>query len=147
MPHDPFDLDRFVRAQAPAFDAALAELRAGRKRSHWMWFVFPQLRGLGVSPTAALYGLASIDEARAYVAHRMLGPRLFESFEAALTHADRDLTAIFGSPDDLKFRSSATLFDRAAPDIPVFRRALREFCGGEPDQRTIALLDGATPSR
>src|SRR3954469_15042477 len=107
---DPFDLERFVTAQAPIFSAALDELKAGRKRSHWMWFIFPQLRGPGRSPTAEFYGLGSLDEACAYLAHPVLGPRLTLCTEARLAVQGRCLHAIFGSPDDLKFCSSMTLF-------------------------------------
>ena len=110
---DPFHLERFVAAQAPVFPAVLAELRAGRKRGHWMWFVFPQLRGLGRSPTAEFYGIGSLDEARAYLAHPVLGPRLTLCTEALLAVEGRSLHAIFGSPDNLKFCSSMTLFSRA----------------------------------
>ncbi len=102
---DIFDLQRFVAAQAPVYAAALAELRSGRKRSHWMWFVFPQMRGLGLSAMAQMYGVASIEEARAYLAHPLLGARLRERVEATLVHRDRPLLDIFGSPDDMKFRS------------------------------------------
>jgi len=110
---DPFHLERFVAAQAPVFAAALAELRGGRKRSHWMWFVFPQLRGLGRSSMAEFYGIVSLAEARAYVAHPVLGPRLTLCAEAVLAIEGRSLREIFGSPDDVKFCSSMTLFSRA----------------------------------
>jgi uncharacterized protein (DUF1810 family) len=138
---DPFDLQRFVAAQAPVFDTVLEELRAGRKRSHWMWFVFPQLRGLGHSATAQFYGLASLEEARAYVAHPLLGPRLDLSTKTVLASGGGSLNAIFGSPDDMKFRSSMTLFAFAAPDTNnVFRQALDRWCDGRMDQRTLALI-------
>jgi len=138
---DPFRLERFVEAQASVFDAALDELRAGRKRSHWMWFVFPQLRGLGHSPMAAFYGIVSLEEGRAYLAHSLLGPRLVLCTQAVLAHEGRSLSAIFGSPDDLKFRSSMTLFALAAgEESPAFRTALDRFCEGRPDERTLALL-------
>lgn len=143
MSDDPFNLDRFVSAQERIYATALDELRTGRKRSHWMWFVFPQLRGLGISPTATFYSVGSIEEARAYIAHPTLGPRLAESFEATLQHADRGLHGIFGSPDDMKFRSSATLFAEASPDRGVFARALETFCSGERDPKTIELLTRA----
>jgi len=143
MSAEPFNLDRFVSAQSRIYATALAELRAGEKRSHWMWFIFPQLNGLGTSPTAAFYGLVSIEEAKAYLAHRTLGPRLVESFEATLDHAARGLRDIFGSPDDMKFRSSATLFAQASRDGGVFERALDAFCAGEPDPKTLELLDKA----
>jgi uncharacterized protein (DUF1810 family) len=129
---DPHDLQRFVRAQASCFEIALAELRAGRKRSHWMWFIFPQLRGLGRSPTAQFYGIASLDEARAYLTHPVLGPGLDHAVRAVLSTKDRSAHQIFGSPDDLKFRSSMTLFALASPvSSNPFREALtRWFEGG-----------------
>ena len=139
---DPFDLQRFVTAQAPVFETALAELRAGRKRSHWMWFVFPQLRGLGVSPTAQFYGLASLLDARAYLAHPLLGERLARCVEALLAVQGRSLTTIFGSPDDMKFRSSMTLFALAAGDeTALFHQALDRYAEGRMDERTLALLE------
>ena len=138
---DPFDLERFVTAQEKVFETALAELQAGRKRSHWMWFIFPQLRGLGMSETARFYGIASRDEARAYLAHPVLGRRLAECTAAVLGVQGRSLHAILGSPDDMKFRSSMTLFDRAsdAPDN-VFRQALDRYSAGQADKRTLQLL-------
>ena len=139
---DPFDLQRFVTAQAPVFETALAELRAGRKRSHWMWFVFPQLRGLGVSPTAQFYGLASLLDARAYLAHPLLGERLARCVEALLAVQGRSLTTIFGLPDDMKFRSSMTLFALAAGDeTALFHQALDRYAEGRMDERTLALLE------
>lgn len=142
MPQDdPFDLQRFVKAQDPVFATVLEELRAGRKRSHWMWFVFPQLRDLGRSPTAQFYGIASLGEARAYLAHPILGPRLTQATEAVLSVQGRTLHEIFGSPDDLKFRSSMTLFARAAAeDGDLYRKALDRCCGGQPDETTLKLL-------
>ena len=140
---DPFNLVRFLEAQAPVYDAVQAELRAGRKRSHWMWFVFPQLAGLGSSPTAKFYGISGLPEAVAYLGHPLLGQRLLACTEAVLAVQDRSLRAIFGSPDDLKFRSAMTLFGAAAlsSDTP-FRHALDRYCAGEPDPRTLALLRG-----
>jgi uncharacterized protein (DUF1810 family) len=139
---DSFDLERFVTAQAPVFETVLAELRAGRKRSHWMWFVFPQLRGLGQSATARFYGIASIDEARAYLAHPVLGPRLDLCTTIVLGSEGPSLHAIFGSPDDMKFRSCMTLFSLATDDpANPFRQALDRWCSGRPDERTLALLD------
>jgi uncharacterized protein (DUF1810 family) len=137
-----FDLERFVTAQAPVFETALAELRAGRKRTHWMWFVFPQLAGLGRSSTARFYGIGSPDEARAYLAHPVLGPRLELCTRTVLASESPSLHAIFGSPDDLKFRSCMTLFSRAAddPDNP-FRQALDRWCNGQPDEQTLDLID------
>jgi uncharacterized protein (DUF1810 family) len=138
---DPFELERFVAAQAPVYDAALVGLEAGRKRTHWMWFVFPQLRGLGFSPMAERYGIGSLEEARAYLAHPVLGPRLQRCTEAVLAAPEPSLLALFGSPDDLKFCSSMTLF-ALADERPesVFRRALERRCGGQPDPKTTALL-------
>src|SRR3954447_24069050 len=125
MPNaDPFDLNRFVIAQAPVFAAALDELKAGRKRSHWMWFIFPQLRGLGHSSMAQFYGIASLDEGRAYLAHPLLGSRLILCTEAMLEIEGRSLNEILGSPDDMKFCSSMTLFSLVADsDGSPFRRA------------------------
>jgi uncharacterized protein (DUF1810 family) len=141
---DPFDLERFVTAQNPVFDTALGELRAGRKRSHWMWFVFPQLRGLGRSSMAQYYGIGSLAEARAYLAHRVLGPRLDLCTRTVLDIEGKSLHAIFGSPDDMKFRSCATLFAIAAGegDNP-FRRALDRWCDGRLDEQTLTLLGGS----
>ena len=138
---DPFDLERFASAQASIFSQVLAELTSGRKRGHWMWFVFPQLRGLGRSSTAEFYGIGSLDEARAYLAHPVLGPRLTQCTEALLAVEGRSLLAILGSPDDLKFCSSMTLFSRADDGTDsVFRQALDRFCAGRMDERTLALL-------
>ena len=137
---DPYNLDRFVRAQEADFDRALAEIRNGRKRSHWMWYVFPQLDGLGFSPTAKYYAIASLDEARAYLGHELLGPRLLQCAEAALAISDRSAAEIFGHPDDLKLRSCATLFAAVSPAGSVFHRLLQVFYGGRPDARTLGLL-------
>jgi uncharacterized protein (DUF1810 family) len=139
---DPFDLQRFVKAQSPVFDTVLSELRAGRKRTHWIWFVFPQLRGLGRSATAQVYGIGSLDEARSYLAHPGLGARLVTCTERVLAVKDRSLNTIFGSPDDMKFRSCMTLFAVAAesPDS-TFRQALQRFCAGKADEQTLALLE------
>lgn len=142
---DPFHLERFVAAQAPVFPAVLAELRAGRKRSHWMWFVFPQLRGLGRSSTAQFFGLGSLGEAQAYLAHPVLGPRLTLCTEAVLAVEGRSLHAIFGSPDDLKICSSMTLVSRAdGGSTSLFRQALDRFCAGREDERTLTLLEQGT---
>ena len=138
---DPFDLQRFVTAQAPVFALALEELKEGRKRTHWMWFVFPQLRGLGSSSMATFYGIGSLEEARAYLAHPLLGPRLVLCTETVLAVKDKSLREIFGAPDDMKFGSSMTLFARASDDDgSVFRRALGLYCQDRPDDRTLALL-------
>lgn len=139
MSADPYDLARFVTAQAGAFSAAAEELRAGRKRSHWMWFVLPQLKGLGVSTTAQLYGISGLDEATAYLQHPVLGPRLEAAVEAVQVSGAPSLRALFGSPDDLKFCSSMTLFAIAAPAGP-YQAALDHWCAGQPDHRTVALL-------
>ncbi len=138
---DAFDLERFVTAQAPVFAAALDELKNGHKRSHWMWFVFPQLRLLGSSSMAKFYGIGSLGEARAYLAHPLLGPRLVLCTEAVLATDGKSLHEIFGAPDDLKFRSSMTLFTRASDDARgVFRRAIDRRCAGRMDERTLVLL-------
>ena len=136
----PIDLHRFVAAQDPVIDQVRDELRHGAKRSHWMWFVFPQLRGLGHSPTAQLYALSSLNEARSYLAHPVLGLRLLDCTALVLSVPDRSANQIFGSPDDLKFRSSMTLFAEAAPDQPAFRTALDHLFSSTPDQRTLDLL-------
>jgi uncharacterized protein (DUF1810 family) len=142
---DPFNLERFVAAQAPVFNTVLAELAAGRKQSHWMWFIFPQLRGLGHSSMAQFYGIVSLDEARAYLAHPLLGPRLTLCTDTILAVDGRSLHEILGSPDDTKFRSSMTLFAIAADcDGSPFRRALDRFCGGRIDDRTSAVLRAGT---
>lgn len=136
---DPFDLQRFVDAQQAVYPQVRAELADGRKRSHWMWFVFPQLKGLGRSATAQHYGIASKAEAQAYWAHSVLGPRLRECTELVLATGARSAQEIFGPPDDLKFRSSMTLFAQATGE-PLFKRALQKYFGGEADPRTIELL-------
>ena len=133
-------LERFVEAQEGVFDAALSELSAGRKRSHWMWFVLPQIAGLGHSALARRYAVADLDEATAYAAHPVLGPRLRACVRAVLAHEGRTAREIFGAPDDLKFRSCLTLFTRAAPDEPLFARALDAFYGGAPDEETLRRL-------
>jgi uncharacterized protein (DUF1810 family) len=141
--NDPFELSRFVAAQDLVFDTVLAELRAGRKQTHWMWFVFPQLRALGRSPTADFYGIGSIEEARAYLLHPLLAKRLAQAVDAVLGVSDRSAHEIFGSPDDLKFCSSMTLFNEAAGATEDrFRLALQRFFAGEPDPRTLELLGG-----
>jgi uncharacterized protein (DUF1810 family) len=138
---DPYRLERFVDAQSGGVhEGALAELRGGRKTSHWMWFVFPQVAGLGSSPTAELYAIGSFDEARAYADHPVLGPRLVECAEAVLSHPDRTARQIMGSPDDAKLRSSMTLFAIAAPSEPVFQQVLDTFFDGEQDPRTVSFL-------
>jgi uncharacterized protein (DUF1810 family) len=143
MTEDRYDLERFVTAQAPVFDTALEELKAGHKRTHWMWFIFPQLSALGQSPTARFYGIGSIDEARAYRMHPVLGPRLILCTRAVLQCTAGSLRDIFGSPDDLKFRSSMTLFEAAAAE-PVFAQAFDRWCSGQRDPVTLRLIPGAT---
>lgn len=140
---DPYDLQRFLDAQASAHEAALAELQAGRKRSHWMWFVFPQLAGLGSSPMAQRYAISGLEEARAYLGHPLLGPRLRSCTAAVNGVEGRSAHEIFGSPDDLKFRSSMTLFAEAAPQEALFREALDKYFDGSPDPRTLAALGRA----
>ncbi len=137
---DPFDLNRFVVAQAEDYEAAIAEIRAGRKRSHWMWYVFPQVEGLGHSGVSRMYSIKSVDEARAYLGHPVLGPRLLECAEAVLRVQGRTAREIFGSPDDLKLRSSATLFAAVSPETPVFQRVLDRYYQGAPDDRTLQIL-------
>jgi uncharacterized protein (DUF1810 family) len=134
------ELERFVAAQQPVVDAVLQELRAGRKRTHWMWFVFPQLAGLGHSAMARHFAIADLDEARRYLAHPVLGPRLVHCTELVNGHAQLTAHSIFGSSDDLKFRSSMTLFREADAGHQVFQTALDRFYGGKPDERTLALL-------
>jgi uncharacterized protein (DUF1810 family) len=137
---DPFDLQRFVDAQARVYPSALDELRAGRKRSHWIWFIFPQVAGLGGSPTAARYAISSLDEARAYLRHDVLGPRLHECTRLVNAVQGRSIGEIFGSPDDLKVRSSMTLFARATQDNSDFVELLRRYYAGEEDPLTLARL-------
>ena len=140
------DLSRFVEAQAPVFDAVCSELRAGAKRTHWMWFVFPQLRGLGRTTTAQFYGLESLAEALSYWQHPLLGPRLKTCIELVLAaRQERSAHEIFGSPDDLKLRSCLTLFQHVAPNVPCFGAALARFFDGKPDERTLDLLVSTRP--
>jgi uncharacterized protein (DUF1810 family) len=136
----PFDLSRFLLAQEEDYDQALAEIKNGRKRTHWMWFIFPQIDGLGFSSTAKYYSIKSIDEARAYLEHPILGPRLRECAEAAVSVEGRSATEIFGSPDDLKLRSCATLFACVSPPGSVFERLLAKFYRGARDEKTLQLL-------
>lgn len=138
---DPFDLERFVDAQAPVYQRVLSELRQGRKQSHWMWFIFPQLAGLGHSAMARRFALRSRDEALAYLGHTVLGPRLRECTALVNAVEGRTILEIFGSPDDLKFCSSMTLFGAVSSD-PAFAAAIAKFCGGTPDRKTLELLGG-----
>lgn len=139
-PDDPFDLKRFVRAQAPIYQSVVAELRDGRKSGHWIWFTFPQLRGLGSSVLAVRYGISSLDEARAYLCHDLLGPRLHECTRLVNQVPGRSIREIFGAPDDLKLASSMTLFARATDDNEDFVALLAKYYGGGEDPRTVARL-------
>lgn len=137
---DPFDLQRFVDAQARVYPTVVEELRAGRKRTHWIWFIFPQLAGLGSSPTAVRYGISSLEEAQAYLRHEVLGPRLHECARLVNQVSDRSIGDIFGSPDDLKVRSSMTLFARATSDNQDFRELLEMHYEGVEDPLTLSAL-------
>ena len=137
---DPFDLQRFIDAQEFVHATALAELHGGRKRSHWMWFVFPQHRALGRSATAQRFGIACLAEAQAYASHALLGARLRQCCQALLALHGRTAHDIFGSPDDLKLCSSMTLFSAADPAEPLFAQVLDKYCSGQPDQRTLELI-------
>jgi uncharacterized protein (DUF1810 family) len=136
----PHDLNRFVQAQQDDYERALSEIQSGRKRSHWMWYVFPQFDGLAFSSTSKHYAIKSVDEARAYLDHPVLGPRLLACAEAAVRVEGRSATEIFGSPDDLKLRSCATLFASVSPPGSVFHRLLDKYYQGEPDGKTLRLL-------
>jgi len=141
MSVDPYRLERFIEAQANGvYTNALGELSAGRKVSHWMWFVFPQAAGLGFSPMSQRYAIGSLEETRAYLNHPVLGPRLMESAHAVLSHPDRTAREIMGSPDDVKLRSSMTLFALAAGSEQVFQQVLDTFFAGERDPRTVDLM-------
>ncbi|MGD0547090.1 MAG: DUF1810 domain-containing protein [Terracidiphilus sp.] len=137
---DPFNLGRFVAAQAAVYPQVLAELAAGRKRSHWIWFIFPQMKGLGRSGQSEFYGIGSLAEAVAYASHPLLGPRLVECTQLINHIKGRSIREILGSPDDLKFRSSMTLFARAAEESAVFNDTLKKYFSGEADPLTLALL-------
>ncbi len=137
---DPHDLQRFMDAQAPVFEQACAELRQGRKTGHWMWFIFPQVEGLGHSATARRFAIASRAEAEAYLDHPLLGPRLRDCTRLVVLVEGRSAHQIFGSPDDLKFRSCLTLFSRVAADNEIFTRALQKYFGGEPDPLTLEKI-------
>src|SRR3954465_14420817 len=137
---DDFNLQRFVDAQATIYPQVIAELKAGRKQSHWMWFIFPQIAGLGHSAMAQRYAIQSLDEAQAYLAHPLLGARLRECCKAVLAVEGKSAHKIFGSPDDLKFCSSLTLFAQAAPDEALFRNLLEKYFGGEDDPLTLQKL-------
>jgi uncharacterized protein (DUF1810 family) len=140
----PFNLERFVDAQAAVYEQVLAELRAGEKRTHWIWFIFPQMKGLGRSPQANHFGIGSLEEAVAYLRHPVLGPRLGQCTRLVTLVEGRTIREILGSPDDMKFRSSMTLFARATADAAMdstdFNDALKKYFGGEPDSLTLSLL-------
>lgn len=138
---DPFDLARFVEAQEGVYQAVLSELRAGRKRSHWMWFIFPQMQGLGRSQTANLYAIKNLGEAKAYLDHSVLGPRLRECTNALPEDTGLSASDVFGYPDDLKFCSSMTLFEFVAPDSRLFKDAIDRYCGGRRDDMTLSILN------
>jgi len=139
---EPFNVQRFITAQERIYDTVLAELRSGQKRSHWMWYIFPQIDGLGHSPTAQHYAIKSLGEARQYLNHPVLGARLVECAEAVAAIEGRSVSAIFGYPDDLKLKSSMTLFASITEDPhSVFNRVLEKYFHGEPDERTLHLLE------
>jgi len=138
---DPYDLERFVHAQEEDYEQALSEIRSGRKRSHWMWYVFPQFDGLGASWSSKHYSVKSVAEARAYLAHPVLGRRLVECAEATLRVDGRSAAEIFGSPDDMKLRSCATLFAHVSPEGSVFHRIIDTYFQGKPDDRTLRLIN------
>ena len=140
MTDDLFSLQRFVDAQENIYSAVCSELQSGMKRSHWMWFIFPQIAGLGSSPTAQHFAISSLDEAKAYLQHPVLGPRLIECTDLVNQISGRSIHDIFGYPDDMKFRSSMTLFAKAASDNTTFRQALQKYFAGRDDDRTLELL-------
>jgi uncharacterized protein (DUF1810 family) len=147
MDDDPHSLQRFLDAQAPVYERVLGELRAGRKRSHWMWFIFPQITGLGHSEMARRYAISSLGEAKAYLEHPVLGARLRECTALVNEVDGRSIGEIFGYPDDLKFHSSMTLFSRAAGEDGVFHAALKKYFGEKPDRLTVGRLQDAPESR
>ena len=136
---DPYDLQRFVDAQEHVYERALSEIKSGRKRSHWMWFIFPQFDGLGASSMSKRYAIRSVAEAKAYLAHPLLGPRLLESAEAALAVQTSSALELFGSPDDMKLRSCATLFASVSSEDSVFSQLINKYFDGKPDDRTLQL--------
>lgn len=143
----PFDLQRFKDAQAPVYAQVLKELRAGRKSSHWMWFIFPQLQGLGRSEIAQRFSISGADEAQAYLRHSCLGPRLERCVKALLEHRDKTARQILGAPDDLKLHSSLTLFAWVSDEAPLYKQALDQFFAGKPDDKTLAILGQPFRSR
>ncbi len=140
MSDDPYDLRRFVEAQRGEYEQACAELRAGAKRGHWMWYIFPQVRGLGFTQRSIKFGISSKEEAEAYLNHPVLGPRLRECTRLVLKIEGRDIQQIFEDPDDLKFRSSMTLFAAASSDNQIFQDALQKYFAGQPDARTLERI-------
>ncbi len=140
-PDDPYDLNRFLSAQEGVYGRALSELKDGQKRTHWMWFIFPQIEGLGYSPTARRYSIKSMEEARQYLNHPVLGKRLLECTEAVLALKGGSVSEIFGYPDDLKFKSSMTLFEKITGTGSVFSTALDRYCQGQRDEATLRLLE------
>ena len=143
-PGDTYDLKRFLSAQEGVYERALAELKGGQKRTHWIWFIFPQIDGLGYSPTAKHYSIKSMEEARQYLDHPVLGKRLLECTEAVVALKDGSVSEIFGFPDDMKFKSSMTLFEQIAGRGSVFSLALDKYCHGERDAMTLRLLEKST---
>lgn len=143
---DPFDLNRFVEAHERDYARALAEIRAGRKHSHWMWYIFPQFRGLGFSSTSQHYAIKTLDEAKAYLAHPILGPHLREISDALLKIENRTAHEIFGAPDDLKLHSCATLFAHVSPPDSVFHHILAKYYGAAPDPKTLQLIGHSQPT-
>ena len=139
-PGDPYELNRFISAQEGVYDRALAELRGGQKRTHWMWFIFPQIDGLGHSPTTRHYAVKSVEEARRYLGHPVLGARLVECAEAILAVQGRSVSDIFGYPDDMKLQSSMTLFALVAGPCSVFERVLEKYYEGKRDARTLQIV-------
>ena len=135
-----YDLNRFITAQSRDYDRALSEIRAGRKRSHWIWYIFPQLKGLGMSSTSEFYGIDGLGEAKAYMENALLRERLLEISGALLTLDSNDASSVMGYPDDLKLRSSMTLFAEAAPECAVFQQVLDKFFGGEKDRSMLRML-------
>jgi len=147
IPDDPFDLNRFVKAQAGVYERALSEIKRGRKTSHWMWYVFPQFAGLGLSSTTKLYSIKSIAEAKAYLRHPVLGPRLLDCTEATLRVQGRTAAEIFGSTDERKLRSCATLFASVSPKGSVFHKLLEKYFQGTGDAKTLELLGQVPKAR
>ena len=142
---DPYDLQRFVDAQEHVYTRALSEIQSGRKRSHWMWFIFPQIDGLGASSMSRRYAIRSVAEAKAYLAHPLLGPRLLESAEAVLAVETTSALELFGSPDDMKLRSCATLFASVSSEDSVFSQLINKYFDGKPDDRTLQLIAKKEP--